>query len=126
MFDPVSRILEDRISKNKDMPVTEIPGYSRRELNIEYSKKYRRKNPQKEINRVNEWRKEHLEKVNERSKAWRKRNLEQQRLYMREYMRAYYRKHRGVIKKHATEWQKKNPEKTREYSRRYYHKKIQG
>jgi predicted O-linked N-acetylglucosamine transferase (SPINDLY family) len=127
-FDPVSKILgsrlrRDKYSYNKDEPVTEIPGYSRRELNIEYSKRIRQKLPQRESQRVIEWQKKNPEKVKESQKRYKERNREHLKEYMREYMKTYYKKHPETIKRYATGWQKKHPEKTREYSRRYYQKK---
>lgn len=98
-FDPIRKILGDRISKNKDMPVTEIAGYSQKELQRAYAKK---------------WRTEHPEEDKEKKRLYHQRHLERQRQKFREYAK----EHSAEAVARAKKWNIEHIERYRANTRR--------
>lgn len=126
MFDPVNRILgrvtKDKYSHNKDMPITEVVGYSQKELQRDYA---------------NKWRIEHPEEDKEKKRTYYQKNLERERakrrIYGREHSaeavarvkkweREHREKHLENMRRRNARYRAKYPEKVAELRRRYREK----
>lgn len=84
--------------------------------NLEYGKKYRQANPEKEKERCKKYRRANPEKVREFHKKYRQANSKK----IREFHKKYYPANSKKIKERCRKWCQANPEKLKERRRKYH------
>ena len=91
----------------------------KKEKSTEYSRKYRKENPEKVRENNRRWINENREKHNKRARDWRKRNPEYQRAVNEKWSRNNPERRREINRKSSLKWYYNNKEKALSYNKTY-------